>query len=108
MTRIANRDARKYVQNQQPFEGSNLLGLSEQRGERYVVYSYLTPIWVYLRKHDTWVGNKRNYSATSSRHQNQTHPLAGRVVWLSDISMARLEESYEVELSRLIIEDNLP
>ncbi len=106
MTRIANRDARKYVQTLQPFEGSNLDGQLEQQGDRYVVYSYQTPIWVYLRKHDTWVGTKQKYSVTSTKHQNQTHPLAERVVWLGSYSMDRLMLT-EVDLSRLIIEDNL-
>ena len=106
MTRIANRDARKYVQNLQPFDGSNLVGQLEQKGERYVVYSYQTPIWIYLRKHDTWVGNKYKYSTTSSRHLNQTHPLVERVVWLGSYSMDRLV-LMGTDLSRLIIEDNL-
>lgn len=107
MTRIANRDARKYVQTLQPFEGSNLVGDSMHQGERYVVYSYHTPIWIYLRKHDTWVGSKQKYSVTSTKHQNQTHPLDKRVVWLSQYSVDRLVMT-DVDLARLIIEDNLP
>lgn len=84
--KIANRDARFYVQQQHPFEGNNLYGTfwcanpsSAHPGDSgYVVYSYGTHwplfICVYLNGQNVWFENEERHSRTTSKHKSQTHP----------------------------------
>lgn len=84
--KIANRDARSFVQRLHPFEGNNLYGTlwcanpsSTQPGDSgYVVYSYGTHwplfICVYLNGQNVWYENKDRASRTTSKHKSQTHP----------------------------------
>jgi hypothetical protein len=84
--KIANRDARRYVQRRQPFEGSNLYGRtfvanpsSTTEGDSgYVVFSYGRhwPLFVAvsLGGRTVWFENKDRYGTTTSRHRSQCHP----------------------------------
>jgi len=75
--RVANADARRYVQNHEEFIGSNTY--AEWRGpvmrRRYVVYSYGEhwPLFVY--EDGKWYENADKYSPTTSKHRSQLHPL---------------------------------
>ena len=76
--KIANRDARKYVQSCTEFQGSNLFAVmrtDNTGGWRYVVYSYgyHWPLFVYTN--GVWYENENKYSPTTSKHRSQCHPL---------------------------------
>lgn len=71
--RVANRDARKYVQQRKPFRGSTTSGTYID--DRYVVYSYGEhwPLFVY--DDGRWFANSDRYSRTTTKHRSQLHPL---------------------------------
>lgn len=70
--KIPNYKAREYVQNRQPFTGSNTFG--ECVGNAYVVYSYghHWPMFIYVD--GKWYENANKRSVTTSRHQTQLRP----------------------------------
>ncbi len=74
--KIANRDARQYVQRLHPFEGSNLFAQykPEGNGVRYIVYSYGHHWPLFVHCHDTWFENEDRFSVTTSKHRTQSHP----------------------------------
>lgn len=74
MKQIANKNARRYVQNLELFKGSNLF--SETLGDYYVVYSYghHYPMLVHNKKTDQWYRNKDRYSVTTSKQIGQCTP----------------------------------
>ena len=69
--RIANKNARQYVEEWRPFLGSNLYAVS-QCG-LYVIYSYGRhyPLAVYDPAVLTWFSNCDRYSRSTTRHQQQ-------------------------------------
>lgn len=71
--RVANSNARKYVQQRKPFQGNNTYGTYVD--DRYVVYSYGEhwPLFVY--DDGRWFANSDRYSHTTSKHRSQLHPL---------------------------------
>ena len=80
--RIANRDARAYVEEREEFEGSNLSGYdttSTTGTDLYIVLSYGAHFPVYIaEEHDgvvNWYGNEDTYSPSTSRHQSQSRPF---------------------------------
>jgi hypothetical protein len=81
--KIANRDARQFVQKQHPFEGSNLYAQfhtqNHPNGENgpdmwYVVYSYGTHWPLFIHAGGTWFENKDTHSQSTKRHHSQCHP----------------------------------
>lgn len=72
--RVANKDARAYVQQRKPFQGSNTSGVYID--DRYVVYSYGAhwPLFVY--DDGRWFANSDRYGQTTTMHRGQLHPLA--------------------------------
>lgn len=86
--RIANREARKYVQELRPFKNSNgtLWGEWYEQGipetgdivRRYCVYSYRYdwPLFVAEQGEGTWYWyeNADRFSVTTSKHKSQAHP----------------------------------
>lgn len=75
--RVANADARRYVQNREEFKGSNTC--AEWRGHilpnRYVVYSYGEHWPLFIYQDGKWYENADKYSRTTSKHHGQLHPL---------------------------------
>lgn len=83
MKRIANRDAREYVQTKTPFKGSHLTGDWEKHpaGMFFVVRSY--DWWVLLAYHEpmeVWYENTQYHSVTTRKHLTQAHPLHPTIV----------------------------
>jgi len=80
MERVANREARTYVNNRDEFKGNNTFGVWE--GDMYVVYSYGKhfPMYVYDSLMHVWFGNYDKYSASTSKHQSQLRP-SGDVIY---------------------------
>lgn len=70
--KIPNYKAKEYVQNRQPFTGSNTFG--ECVGDAYVVYSYghHWPMFIYVG--NKWYENKDSRSVSTSKHQTQLRP----------------------------------
>lgn len=73
--RIANRNARRYVETLTPFIGSNLF--AEFRTDRYVVYSYGShfPLFIYSHLTSRWYANSDRYSQTTSKQRSQCFPF---------------------------------
>jgi hypothetical protein len=86
--KIANRNARSYVQRLHPFQGNNLYGSyfctnpsSGDMGDSgYVVYSYGDhwPLFIAMtlvpHGPTVWFENEDRYGTTTSKHRSQTHP----------------------------------
>lgn len=72
--RTTNKAARSYVQNQTPFQGSNVFG--ESMNDMYTVYSYgyHFPLFIYDHQHYRWLENSDTYSRTTARHKSQLRP----------------------------------
>jgi hypothetical protein len=94
MPKIANRDAREYVQHKQEFEGSNLYGetlCSQGLPAIYVVYSYGThfPMYIYEYLTESWYGNNDKRSRSTTKHQSQCSPTYDNdaITWLSTNDM---------------------
>jgi hypothetical protein len=73
--RIANRNARRYVETLTPFIGSNLF--AEFRTDRYVVYSYGVhfPLFIYSHLTSRWYSNSDKYSVSTSKQRTQCTPF---------------------------------
>ena len=72
--KIANKDAREYVNNKEHFTGSNMF--AEWKGYTYTIYSYGThfPMYVYDQVSNMWIGNLDKYSQSTSKQQSQARP----------------------------------
>ena len=73
MKKIANRDARYYVEKLLPFEGSNTWGENKRNGT-YVVYSYGAHFPIFIYAEGVWFENEDRYSVSTSRQQSQCRP----------------------------------
>lgn len=78
--RIANENARKFVDDCISFRGSNLFGEIKRLG-LYVVYSYGYHFPIYAKINGFWYGNKDKYSVSTSKHQSQACP-SGEVIYV--------------------------
>ena len=95
--KIANRDARKFVQKQHPFEGNNLYAQfhtmknddGTHTGHWYAVYSYGDHWPLFVHADDTWFENEDRHGVTTSKHRTQAHPHCHTVL-LSKAWMIRL------------------
>jgi hypothetical protein len=77
--KIANRDARRYVQFRREFDGNNLFARHRESDDMYVVYSY-GPHWpLFIYVHGLWYENADRYGTTTSKHHTQCHPHADTV-----------------------------
>lgn len=71
--RVANKDARKCVQQRKPFRGNNTFGICMDN--RYVVYSYGAHWPMFVYDDGRWFANSDKYSLTTTKHYSQLHPL---------------------------------
>ena len=83
MERVANKDCRRYVENREEFNGSNLF--SRWHGNVYVVYSYGEhyPMFLWIdpeRADGGWYENSDGYSVSTSKHHSQARPLNAEVI----------------------------
>ena len=78
-TRTTNKNACSYMQNQEPFQGSNVFG--EHMNDMYVVYSYgyHFPLFVYDHTNQRWLENSDSYSSTTARHRSQLRPVSNTI-----------------------------
>lgn len=77
--KIANRDARRYVQFRREFTGNNIhASTAWYSGDQYMVYSYSHwPMFIYVN--GLWYENSDKRSPTTSKHHTQCHPLGDTV-----------------------------
>ena len=99
--RIANKDARSYVEHREEFKGSNCgaYDTSSSTGtDLYVVWSYKErdhfPMYI-AEEHDEivrWYGNVDKYSQSTSRQQSQCMPYDTDepIVWFPTDDMITL------------------
>ena len=92
--RVANKDAKQYIDRQEKFIGSNTFG--EQADNLYVVYSYghHFPMYIYDRQAGEWIGNKGRDSVSTTRQQSHCRPsdlasVADGGLWLDNDQMQR-------------------
>lgn len=90
MAKIANKDARSYVQNKNPFEGSNLY--AKWHNNTYVVYSYGEHFPLFVFSDGTWFENSERVSVTTSKHRSQVHPHCETTLLSSTEEMRLLAE----------------
>ena len=107
--KIANGDAREFVQQRVPFQGSNIFAqFHTQYNEDgtdgpdtwYVVYSYGKHFPMYIWANGIWFANEDKYSRTTTRHQLQARPVSDgtKMHWLSTKWMQRLAQGGYREL----------
>lgn len=100
--RVANKDARNYVERRLNFQGSNTYG--EGKGAwKYVVYSYGYHYPMFICVEDNgllhWYENKDRYSRSTSKHHSQLRPYNGQITLLSTAEMnALLSNAIEVAI----------
>jgi len=92
--KVANKNARQYVDELKKFEGSNTFATNDggsfaydvlaDRKNLYIVYSYgyHFPMYIYDRQAGIWVGSKDKYSSSTSKHQSQCRPSEPIECWL--------------------------
>jgi len=97
--RVANKNARQYVDELKIFEGSNTFATNEggsfvydvlaDRKNLYIVYSYgyHFPMYIYDRQAGIWIGNQDSYSVSTSRQQSQCRPSEPIECWLNTDEM---------------------
>ena len=73
--KVANRNARGYVQRREAFRGNNVFGYWWFDTPRYVVSSYSHDFPLFIWEAGVWYENVDKYSITTSKHKTQTHPL---------------------------------
>lgn len=74
MPRIANIEARPFVEKRKPFRGSNCF--AELSGDRYVVYSWGKHWPLHIYANGVWFSNKDRYTQSTNRHHSLTSPWA--------------------------------
>jgi len=76
--RVANKSARRYVQNLKEFEGSNTFAVWKEHPawgkKRYVVYSYGVHWPLFIYEDGKWYENADKYSVSTSKQHGQLHP----------------------------------
>jgi hypothetical protein len=82
MVKISNRDARLYVEQRKPFQGSNMYAKwycpttaeSVESEGWYVVYSFGDHFPMYVWAEGVWFENEDKFSRTTSKHMGQCRP----------------------------------
>lgn len=93
LPRVANAKCRPYVEQREPFKGSNIFGvysLMDADNEVYTVYSYDTHFPMFVYANDMWFENEDKYSRSTSKHMSQARPMGVRPILLSTRWMQRL------------------
>ena len=84
--RVANKNARQYVNELEEFEGNNTFAeLKVQYDDKlYVVFSYgyHFPMYIYDYQAGIWIGSNDRYSVSTTRHQSQCRPSEKIHCWL--------------------------
>ncbi|KKK74095.1 hypothetical protein LCGC14_2887200 [marine sediment metagenome] len=77
MIRTSNIRCREYVKQRIPFKANNLF--AENHGGNYYVFSYGYHWILFAYVKGVWYENNNKYSATTSKHHGQAHPLVDTI-----------------------------
>jgi len=111
--KIANRDARQFVQKQHPFEGSNMYAqfhtVNHPTGENgpgmwYAVYSYGDHWPLFVHANDTWFENEDKHGVTTSKHRTQTHPHCPTVLLSAKWMIVLAKKGYDAIAKERILQ----
>ena len=116
--KIANRDARPFVQQRHPFKGNNLYGTYfcsnpssiEMGHSGFVVYSYGEhwPLFIAMTLvpygPDVWFENKDRHSVTTSKHRSQTHPHQPTTLLSTEHMLLLRRKGYRALVAARVIE----
>ena len=111
--KIANRDARKFVQREHPFEGSNLFAEFKTQNNDdetngpdmwYVVYSYNTTWPLFIKAEGIWFENEDRFSVTTSKHRTQSHPHCPTVLLSVEWMRLLAKGGYQALVKARVIE----
>jgi hypothetical protein len=85
--KVANKNARQYVDELKEFEGSNTFAENKVAFDEtglYVVYSYgyHFPMYIYDYQAGIWIGSRDKYSVSTTKHQSQCRPSEKIHCWL--------------------------
>lgn len=72
--KVANQDARQYVQQCKTFVGSNTF--AEYINGVYVVFSYGYHFPMFVKLGEQWFSNSEKFSRSTSKQFSQLNPLA--------------------------------
>jgi hypothetical protein len=104
MKRIANKDAREFVQSKQAFKGANLYAVwTREKGRAmYVVYSYggHWPLFMYDDEVGVWFENAERVSVTTSKHRTLAHPHVSTIVCDADTIKQAMKNGVNAVLLR--------
>lgn len=107
--KIANKNAREYVQNKQAFKGANLYGDWRYISNRdvYVVYSYGAhwPLFMYDDAVGVWFENTERVSVSTSKHATQAHPHVPTIVCDTNTIKRAISEGVNAVLLRGEVEE---
>lgn len=95
--KIANKNARPYVEARKNFQGSNMFGKWLDIGggrqssfDMYAVFSYGSHFPMYVFEPSVgWIANKDKYSASTTRQQYHTRP-SNIFAWFNTEDMKEL------------------
>ena len=103
--RIANKDARSYVQRRVEFQGNNTFAreVITDHSVVYAVYSYGEHFPMFVAEttadlHTHWYANTDKWSRTTSKHFGQAHPHVERMVPMDTDRMKHLARGGLMEL----------
>jgi hypothetical protein len=116
--KIANREARSFVQRRHPFRGNNLYGeffctnpsSIEMGHSGFVVYSYGDhwPLFIAMTLvpygPDVWFENKDRHSVTTSKHRSQTHPHQPTTLLSTEHMLLLRRKGYRALVAARVIE----
>jgi hypothetical protein len=110
--KIANRDARQYVQRQHPFTGNNLYATfwcanpsSTDPGDNgYAVFSYGAHWPLFVCVNGVWYENEDRRSRTTSKHRSQTHPHVDTVPASTEWLIRLIRKGYTAVARDRVIE----
>lgn len=105
--KIANKNAREFVQKEHPFDGNNLFaqfGCSHDTKETwYVVYSYGLHFPMFVKANGIWFENEDKFSPTTSKHRSQAHPLCPTVLLSTRHMLTLAKDGYSALAGQRIL-----
>lgn len=106
--KIANRDARNFVRQRLPFQGSNLFAQVHTRNSEpdtwYVVYSYGVHWPLFICANGVWFENEDRFSVTTSKHRSQTHPHCPTMLLSTEWMKKLAQGGYQALVKARIVE----
>ena len=99
MKKIANKNAREYVEGFKEFKGNNIF--TQKNDKVYVVYSYgyHFPMFIYNFELEQWFENTDKYSVSTSKQQTQCRPSYVEIAQIGELDYMSITAQMK-EMSR--------